>query len=148
MSDQVACIAIVGPDNNPILIRKYCEEKHEMELDSQLFCSLDHFEATPATQKRGVKTDRFLGTISTDERFQIWGYRASLRYKIIILTGHLANQQEAQIKLLCEKVKDTLFDAFMDPFYAPFSMLESKDVIAKIDEIAKSLPEPNVGAKV
>lgn len=144
MSDQVACIAIVGPDNNPILIRKYCEEKHEMELDSQLFCSLDHFE----TQKHAPKTSGFLGTISTDERFQIWGYRASLKYKIIVLTGHLANQQEGDVKKLCEKVKDALFDAFMDPFYAPFSMLESKEVVTKIDELAKSIPEPNVGARV
>ena len=134
---QVACIAVVGPDNNPILIRKYCDEQQEMELDSLLFCSLDHFDPQSNQKKSGSK-ERFF-SISTSDRFQIWGYRAALQYKIIVLTLNGANIQDAAMKSICEKTRDVLFDAIMDPFYSPFAMIEAGDVVKRIDDIAATL---------
>ena len=140
-SQEVACIAIVGPDNNPILIRKY-KEAQDMELDSLLFCSLDYFD-TQNNQKKSGSKERFLGSINTSDKFQIWGYRAALQYKIIVLTGHLASTQDGQMKAICEKTRDVLFDAIMDPFYTPFAIIEASGIIPKIDQIAQTLtPAP------
>ena len=137
---QIACISIIGPDNNPILIEKYCEESQSQEIDTLLFCSLDYFDQPSNPAKRTLKSgDRFLGNIQTSDRFQIWGYRASLGYKIIVLTVHVITIPDSQMKSICEKVKDVLFDSLMDPFYQPFALIESPKVISKITEIAKSL---------
>jgi hypothetical protein len=141
MAQQIACIAVIGPDNNPLIIQKYCEETQELEIDTCLFCSLDYFDGQPM-RKTSSKLDRFLGSIQTSDRFQIWGYRAALGYKIIILTFHTTSLQDTTIRTLCEKTKDVLFDALMDPFYAPFSIIESPAVIAKIDDLSRIQPAP------
>ena len=141
-NNQIACISIIGPDNNPILIEKYCEESQNQEIDTLLFCSLDYFEQPQNTgSKKPIKNtnDRFLGNIQTSDRFQIWGYRASLGYKIIILTVHITSIPDNTMKSICEKVRDVLFDSLMDPFYQPFALIESSRVISKITEISQSL---------
>lgn len=141
-NNQIACISIIGPDNNPILIEKYCEESQNQEIDTLLFCSLDYFEQPQNTgSKKPIKNtnDRFLGNIQTSDRFQIWGYRASLGYKIIILTVHIISIPDNAMKSICEKVRDVLFDSLMDPFYQPFALIESSRVISKITEISQSL---------
>lgn len=141
-NNQIACISIIGPDNNPILIEKYCEESQNQEIDTLLFCSLDYFEQPQNTgSKKPIKNtnDRFLGNIQTSDRFQIWGYRASLGYKIIILTVHITSIPDNAMKSICEKVRDVLFDSLMDPFYQPFALIESSRVISKITEISQSL---------
>ncbi|OHT17690.1 hypothetical protein TRFO_00999 [Tritrichomonas foetus] len=142
---QIACIAIIGPDNNPILIEKYCEESQNQEIDTLLFCSLDYFDQPQnAGPKKPLKnsSDRFLGNIQTSDRFQIWGYKSSLGYKIIILTVHIVSIPENSMRGVCERVKDVLFDSLMDPFYQPFSLIESPKVIAHIKDIALSLQVP------
>ncbi|KAK8841174.1 hypothetical protein M9Y10_027374 [Tritrichomonas musculus] len=145
-NNQIACVSIIGPDNNPILIKKYCEESQNQEIDTLLFCSLDYFEQpqNPGPKKQSKSSsDRFLGNIQTSDRFQIWGYKASLGYKIIILTAHVTSIPEASMRTICEKVRDVLFDSLMDPFYQPFALIESPRVISKINEIAQSLPAPS-----
>jgi hypothetical protein len=141
MTQQIACIAVIGPDNNPLLIQKYCEETQELEIDTWLFCSLDYFDSQVA-RKPPTKPERFLGNIQTSDRFQIWGYKAGLGYKVIILTFHTAKPQDSAVKALCEKVRDSLFDSIMDPFYLPFSMIESPAVLSKITELGRSIIAP------
>ncbi|KAH0793440.1 trafficking protein particle complex subunit 2-like protein [Histomonas meleagridis] len=138
---QVACVAIIGPDGNPLLIEKKCEEKQEHEIDSLLFCSLDFFDQ-PTQRKIPKLSDRYLGNIQTSERFQIWGYKAGLGYKIIVLTFHVVNLQDNFMKSVCEKIKDVLFDAILDPFYTPFSMIESPSALSRINEIAATVQAP------
>lgn len=144
MSQQnpiIACISIIGPDNKPLLIEKYCQENDELEIDTLLFCSLDYFEQiNQPNRKPALKAnERFLGNIQTSDRFQIWGYKAGLGYKIVILTSSQSSVQEVVMKSLCEKIKDILIDSFMDPFYQPFAMIESEAVIQKIGDVAKNI---------
>jgi hypothetical protein len=138
--NQVQCIAVIGPDNTPILVQKYCEENQEFEIDTLLFCSLDYFDrqlpqARPMPRLSGGSN--FLGNVQTSDRFQIWGYRAPLSYKIVILTSHLSNPQDGPVKALCENVKTVLFDCMMDPFYTPFSVIEARNVLARINLLAE-----------
>jgi hypothetical protein len=135
----VACIGIIGPDNNPLLIQKNCQEAQDLEIDTLLFCCLDYFEVQGGGHKSTKPPDRFLGNIQTSDRFQIWGYRASLGYKIIILTSHTATFSDGVVRRLCEDVKDILFDAILDPFYIPFSVIESEAVLASLNTASAGL---------
>jgi len=135
----VACVAVVGPDGTPLLVRKYCDEVQDLEIDALLFCSLDHFDPpVSGTPKKAARPDGFLGNVNTSDRFQIWGYRAPLRYKIIILTYHCSSVQESPMRALCEKVRDILFDALMDPFYTPFAMIDAAHATRRVDDAAAS----------
>jgi hypothetical protein len=129
---DVACIGIIGPDNNPLLIQNNCKEAQSFEIDTLLFCSLDHFEVQASAKKSSKPPDRFLGALQGSDRFQIWGYRASLGYKIIVLTSRMPTFLDSAVRRLCEEVRDILFDALLDPFYLPFSMIESETIIGKI----------------
>jgi hypothetical protein len=138
----VACVGIIGPDNNPLLIQKSCAEGQHVEIDTLLFCSLDYFEAPSAGKKAPKAVDRFLGNIQTSDRFQIWGYRAPLGYKIVVLTWHTATFPDVAVRRLCEEIKDVLFDALLDPFYVPFAAIESAGVVAKIAAASAALRAP------
>jgi hypothetical protein len=139
----VACVGIIGPDNNPMLIQKTCPENEELEIDTLLFCCLDFFDPPGAARKPSSKSsDRFLGNIQTSDRFQIWGYRAGLGYKIVILTLHIVSFQDSAIRPLCEAVRDILFDAVMDPFYVPFAVIDAPGVMDRILAVTQSLRPP------
>jgi hypothetical protein len=136
----VACIAIIGPDNAPLLIHKSIPERQDFEFDTLLFCSLDYFDNQTQTRRPPTRfPDRFLGTIQTAERFLIWGYKAPMGYRIIVLTSIVQNQ-DSVVKGICEKVKDVLLEAVLDPFYAPFSIIESPIAKEKIASLAGTPP--------
>jgi hypothetical protein len=142
----IGCVEILGPDNSPILIYKAMNESQDFEMDTIVFCSLDHFEGH-AQQRRATlrASDRLIGPLPLPEsRFQTWGYRASLGYKIVVLALAAVGLTDAPIRQLCDRVKDALFDCIMDPFYAPFSSIESEPTLQKIKESADAVPLPQV----
>jgi hypothetical protein len=145
-SGAIGCVAVLGPDNSPILIYKPMSEMQDFEMDTILFCSLDHFEHQ-ATQRRGTlrPSDRVIGPLPLAEsRFQTWGYRATLGYKIVVLALTSVNLAESVIRQLCDRVKDALFDSVMDPFYAPFSSIESEATLQKVKDGIAAVPLPQI----
>ena len=129
---KIASIAIVGPDSNPLFIRKYVEEQSEIEIETLLFCSLDSFD--PSTNKSKAS---FMGNIHSSDRFKVWGYLAPLNYKIMVLTLHIANVQEAAVKGLMESIKTEFFKVIADPFYVPFSVIKTQSFVSKMDRIVE-----------
>ena len=128
---KIACVAIIGPDCNPLLVRRYTSEKQEQEIDTLLFCTLDYFD------QKSKSPPGFLGNLQTSDRFQIWGYRTNLSYKIVVFSFHNANVKEDEMRTLCEKVKKILSQIFMDPFYQPFSPIKSQRICEQIDALCQ-----------
>ena len=137
---SVCYIAIIGPDNNPIYTQKYCSEKQKLEMDTILFCSLDYFDQQVSKKTVMKSNDSFLGCIQTTDRFQIWGYKTGLKYKIIVLTSHIASLSDNFMQSFCDQIKDALFNAIMDPFYTPFSVLDSPRFQERIQALIKTVP--------
>jgi len=129
---KIACISVIGPDYNPIILQRYCSEKQEQEIETLLFCSLDYFDS------KGKGYAGFIGNILTSDRFQVWGYKTNLRYKIVVLTFHYSNLRDDHMKSICEKIKSILFSAFMDPFYLPFTPIKSPLINQKIESVAST----------
>jgi hypothetical protein len=139
----VACIGIIGPDNAPILISKNVKcfpEKPRFEFDTLLSSGLDNFESAFQSRRSPMRNpDRFIGTIQTVGQYVIWGYKAILGYKIIIITSNVPGPQDSVVRGLCDKIKDLFFDCVLDPFYAPFAMIESTVVRDKISGLVESV---------
>jgi hypothetical protein len=146
MSKTIACVAVLAPDNSPILVKKYWDEVDDLVIDTLLFCSLDYFDAQMQQRKAtGKAVDRFIGNLPpSDSRLQTWGYRANLGYKIVVLTPATANAPESLIRGLCEKLKEMLFDCIMDPFYVPFSTIEAKAALQKVADAVQAVVIPQV----
>jgi hypothetical protein len=145
-SGVIGCVAVLGPDNSPILVYKPMSENQDFEMDTIVFCSLDHFESQ-AQQRRGTlrPSDRLIGPLPlTESRFQTWGYRASLGYKIVVLALGAVGLTDAPIRQLCDRVKDALFDCVMDPFYVPFSSIESEPTLQRVKDSVAAVPPPQV----
>lgn len=138
MSDKkIACVAAIGPDNNPILLKSYCIEKRSQEIDTLLFCSLDYFENSIDSDPKSKSTNQWLGNLQTSDRFQIWGYKTNLNYKIVVFTFHNVPANNEDMKALCEKIKKIIFSAFMDPFYQPFTVIKSESIYKQIDALCQ-----------
>lgn len=140
----IECIAVMSPDNNPIFLQKYYPGIQDFDMYTLIFCSLDYFESK-VVHKPITKNDCFLGNIQTSDNFQIWGYKSGLNYKIIIVTTRTLAQMDQLMLQTFEKIQTFLFDAFMNPFYSPFSLLDSTNFKDKVQEIVsqfKMPPEP------
>jgi hypothetical protein len=92
-------------------------------------------------------SDRLIGPFASSEtqpRFQVWGYRLSLGYKIVVLSLFVQPPvPEHSIRAFCEKVRDAVFDRVMDPFYQPFAAMDSPGIIARISRDADAIPLPS-----
>jgi hypothetical protein len=146
ISKAVACVAVLSPDNSPILVKKYCDDVDDLVIDTHLFCSLDYFDAQMQQRKTtGKAVDRFIGNLPPSEnRLQTWGYRANLAYKIVVLTLATTNVPETAIRGLCEKLKEILFDCIMDPFYVPFSTINTKSALQRVADAVQAVALPQV----
>lgn len=129
---SAVCTAITGPDDSLLFIEIYTDDRQEMELESIVFCSLDYFSQM---QGRG-RNQRFLGLLPMpDSRYNVWGYKAALGYKIHLLTTPVQAPPENAIKQVCERIKDALFEAISNPFYKEFSPFRNEAIKTKIRDI-------------
>lgn len=119
----ISCIAVVGPDESLLLICKDESASDDLELDSLVFCSLDYFSQSRSGRNalQNIGRNEKFANICNKENYMVFGYRAPLSYKIVIVIPFVQNPNEAAIRSICERTKDVLFDAISDPFYAPFS---------------------------
>ena len=129
------CIAVFGPDNSPLFIEKGDNDSNSLNIEAMLFSALYQ---SPPTQS---KSTDFLGCIQKIEQYQIWGYQGSLKYKILIITKEIPGAIMPPLKMrdFCEKVRDCVFDAILDPFYLPFSPFNSPHFKSKISNIYQGI---------
>jgi hypothetical protein len=147
MPCAIGCVAVLSPDNAPILIRKIADENQDFEFDTIIFCAIDRFVPQPAQRKTTIRSaDRLIGPFQASDgpsRFQVWGYKTSLGYKIIVLSIAQPAIPDHAVRTFCEKVRDAVFDRLMDPFYQPFSAMDSPAILDRILRDAEAITIPS-----
>lgn len=137
------CVAVLAPDNAPIFLEKYAEDEN-LELESLIFDSIA-FNGNKSTFKAPVVPgERFVGCVSKTQKYQIWGYQASLHYKIVIITSGKYNVTETSVKQCFEAIADALIGAVRNPFYSPFSQISSDDFskrVRTVCELIRIIPQ-------
>ena len=119
----VACVSIIGPDDSLMFIDKYTSS-NTLDLDYLVFCSLDHFPVSKA-HKAGKGEKVVVEIPLNHQEYCVWGYRSSLKYRIIIVSQITFVGIDASLRSYFEKIKDYLFEALTNPFYNPFSPIRS-----------------------
>ena len=125
----IKCIAILAPDESLLFIHKSTGDPSDLELDGIVYCSTLNNKVS----RTGLGRNEKFSIIYDNNNYMVYGYRAPLSYKIIIVIPHVQNPNENSLKNICDMTKDLLFDAILDPFYSPFS--PTNNLKAKISNL-------------
>lgn len=71
----IVCLAVVGPQNNPLFFRSFFptpDPEQDLKLHFIVHCSLDAIEEK-VTLKRAPAGDAFLGLLYPTEEFRVYG---------------------------------------------------------------------------
>ena len=140
----LTCVVVIGPDRSPIFIHK-TKVAESQETDILLFDAIAQFQKAP--KKQVIKSsDRLTKDLVQSQKTNVSSYRANLKYTILVFCPSNLNIIEKTLMQFFETVSNCLFSAISDPFYQPFSYINSisfKNSILKASLDVKTVPSAN-----
>lgn len=116
----IACIAIVGPQNNPLYLRIFSAPNTEQDqkLNFIVHCSLDVVEEKVLLKRvPGELPDAYLGLLYPTEEFRAYGYISNTNTKFIAVVDDASLRDEAISKAL-RALHSLYVDALSNPFFS------------------------------
>lgn len=143
-----ACVAVVGPANNPLFIQTYRSDnvvtgmqEDPIKFHYILHCSLDAFEEkASSSEKSRDNKDSYLGLLYPTEDYKVYGYLTSTHVKLILVMHTFNTSKEGDVRQVFQSLHSAYIDAVSNPFYTPGKKIESKVFERKVDEIVSSAP--------
>ena len=123
--EKIVCICVFNRDGSVFYQQQLIEVVDSLELYAMVWKGYLYLEENMKGGKSSLGKSDCEGIIESVEKGVVYGYRMPLGYKIIVVTIVTATQLDAEVRILCEAIKDLVFDAIMDPFYKPFSPVTS-----------------------
>ncbi|WZN65671.1 trafficking protein particle complex protein [Chloropicon roscoffensis] len=134
-----ACVAVVGPENNPLFVQTYRSDnvvtgmqEDPIKFHYILHCSLDAFE------EKADNKDSYLGLLYPTEDYKVYGYLTSTQAKLILVTHTFNQVKESSVREVFEGLHSAYIDAVSNPFYTPGKKIESKSFEGRVDRIITS----------
>ncbi|KAG1663391.1 hypothetical protein FOA52_011668 [Chlamydomonas sp. UWO 241] len=139
----ISCLAIVGPQSNPIYLRCFptSSPERDLRLNFIVHCSLDAFEQDKVHHKRapGEAADPYLGLLYSTQEFRAYGYLSNTNTRFIAVLDDAAPAREEAASLLLRGLHALYVDAFSNPFFA--HPLGGGKFEARVDALADSAGE-------
>ncbi|QDZ25766.1 trafficking protein particle complex protein [Chloropicon primus] len=143
-----ACVAVVGPANNPLFVQTYRSDnvvtgmqEDPIKFHYILHCSLDAFEEkASANSKTRDNKDSYLGLLYPTEDYKVYGYLTSTQVKLILVaqTFNAQSSKEGSVKKVFESLHSAYIDAVSNPFYTPGKKIQSKSFEKRVDQIVSA----------
>lgn len=158
---MIACIAIVGPKNNPLHIQPTLEDASKApKFDYITFVGLDavdnilreHKEKKQSFQtSQGTENEnqdkQFLGLVSITPEYHIYAYVMANLAKLMVLVSSVAKPAHPkfleEIAKLCTKIERAYKRAVSNPFIVPGSSLDSKNFSESCQRLFKDFESTN-----
>ncbi|KAH9655127.1 trafficking protein particle complex subunit 2-like protein [Citrus sinensis] len=88
---MIACVAVVGHQNNPLYIQSFTEADDALKLHHIVHCSLDVVDERVNNPKKSGPTlnETFLGLLYPTENYKVYGYLTNTKVKFILVTTDL-----------------------------------------------------------
>jgi len=148
---MAVCIAVIGKDNGPLLIRTRPNAGPELEYHYIVSSALDIVEervqsssakvllpssAVPA----GAEATRelYLGTLTAQEDYKVYGYMTNTRIKFIIVIEEYSVPvpvRENDIRMMFRKLHGAFCDLMSNPFVNPGAQITSQRFFDVVDSI-------------
>ena len=113
---SIACIAIVGKQNNPLYPRNFTSNHPDLKYHYIAHTACDSVdERANATQKSG---DPYLGLLYTVEDLAIYGYMTNTRIKFIVVVSVAENiVKDTDMRSVFKKIHASYIALVSNPFY-------------------------------
>ncbi|KAJ3362870.1 hypothetical protein GGF32_005271 [Allomyces javanicus] len=133
----IACIAVVGKQNNPLLIQTFGNAAdHELKYHYLAHMSCDYVdEKLRSGSKSG---DLYLGLLCTIESQNVYGYMTNTRVKFLIVIPTTVPTKDSEVKAAFDVIHSAYIDLLGNPFYDPDStqMVASPRFRARLQTLA------------
>ncbi|OLL22426.1 Trafficking protein particle complex subunit 2-like protein [Neolecta irregularis DAH-3] len=130
---SIACIAIIGKLNNPLLVK--CLDSSVPERDFHLLC----YSACDVFDERSSKTDSYFGLLLCFEDYAAYGYQTNTKNKIIIIFNHSdAAIKDQEVKSAFKEIHEALIGLSCNPFFIIDEKqgIKSTKFESKIEQVA------------
>ncbi|KAI9189143.1 hypothetical protein H9P43_000571 [Blastocladiella emersonii ATCC 22665] len=132
----IACVAIVGKQNNPLLV--HAMSGHDVDLK---FHFLSHVACDYVDEKLRSPTppsDAYFGLLATIDGLNIYGYMTNTRIKFFIMLPTSVFTKDSELKSAFEVVHAAYIDLLTNPFYDPDSlqMVHSPRLIQRLQSLS------------
>ncbi|ETV97869.1 hypothetical protein H310_09195 [Aphanomyces invadans] len=126
---MIACVAIVGANNNPLFVRAYCED------DDLSFHYIAHIALDIVEERVKLsKDDMYLGFLGPVEDFRVYGYVTNTLVKLIAVVQD-APLKDSDMRAFFADVHKLYVNAMSNPF----AILGERITSAKFESHVKSL---------
>ncbi|KAH3764564.1 Trafficking protein particle complex subunit [Pelomyxa schiedti] len=148
MSSVVACVAVVGKNNNPLYIRAFKEQEDKLKFHYIVHTSLDVVEeklsTTPSTGSGG-KNDApssYLGLLFPTEEHKVYGYITCTKNKFIAVIDDI-DIKDNQMKAFFKQFHSIFADAMCTPFQTSDKRITSKRFELEVEKACATLHSTN-----
>jgi len=146
---MAVCVAVIGKDNGPLLVRCRAGEASESELQYHYIVSsaLDVVEERVQSSKSllpapAVPTateatrELYLGALTAQEDYKVYGYMTNTRVKFIIVVEESSiPMRENDIRMMFRKLHGAFCDLMSNPFVNPGSQITSPRFSKVVDSL-------------
>mmetsp|Transcript_33757 Transcript_33757/g.60944 ORF Transcript_33757/g.60944 Transcript_33757/m.60944 type:complete len:153 (-) Transcript_33757:285-743(-) len=148
---MIACISIIGPQNNPLFLQTYDNSSPENHLKFHyiVHCSLDSIEERVAATRRAgnaVSQDAYLGLLHQVEEYRLYGYAPANGVRFIAVVQEPVTKDDMMWRAF-KRLHSAYADAVSNPFYTfgmPLTSSTFEEAVASLVE-AYSRPLPASG---
>ncbi|KAH9129720.1 hypothetical protein LEN26_005426 [Aphanomyces euteiches] len=107
---MIACVAIVGANNNPLFVRSF-EEEDELSFHYIAHVALDIVEE----RVKQSRDDMYLGFLGPVEDFRVYGYITNTAVKFLAVVPD-APVKESELRAFFAEVHKLYVNAMSNPF--------------------------------
>lgn len=128
-SNAVACVAVVGKQNNPLYIRVFREHEDKLKYHYVVHTSLDVVDERVSSSG---KNEPFIGLLFPTEESKVYGYATCTKAKFILVLDDV-DVRESHVKTFFRKLHSIFADAVSNPFYTQDLRITSKKFDSEVE---------------
>ncbi|XP_074567555.1 uncharacterized protein LOC141824212 [Curcuma longa] len=136
---MIACVAVVGHQNNPLYLQSFTGADDALKLHHIVHCSLDVIDERVNNPKRSVITlnESYLGLLYPTESYKVYGYLSNTKVKFLVVTTDL-DVKDTDIRSFFRRFHAAYVDAVSNPFHVPGKKIVSRIFAARVSGIVKA----------
>eukprot|EP01114_Cavostelium_apophysatum_P006749 TRINITY_DN18200_c0_g1_i1.p1 TRINITY_DN18200_c0_g1~~TRINITY_DN18200_c0_g1_i1.p1 ORF type:complete len:157 (-),score=15.79 TRINITY_DN18200_c0_g1_i1:48-497(-) len=141
---KIACVAVVGKQNNPLYIRSFDPLVEGLKFHYVVHTALDVIEdrdsAPPPTPTPNAPkpkgNDMYMGLLCPTEDYRVYGYVTNTKNKLIVVLDDY-DVKEHDIKSFFKAFHSIFADANLNPFYTPDEKISGKQFDRQLVQLVK-----------
>ncbi|GFR41299.1 hypothetical protein Agub_g1975 [Astrephomene gubernaculifera] len=141
----IACVAFIGPQNNPLYLRSMdpASDEQYLKLHYVVHCALDAVEEKVLLKRGpGDAQDAYLGLLYPTEDFKVYGYLTNTHLKILLLLDDEGPAKDEVVMRVFRRLHSLYVDTASNPFHVFGLPISSARFDVQLEQIVAVYPKP------